>query len=204
MKFSEYLKESSLARVYAQTKKFDSGTISAFRSARDCNDGDEFSKSDNKKNSSILKAKLLKAGYGVTRVAGTYIENYGTSNEIEVKEESYLVLDLKNSGNLKKDLIKFGTDFEQDSITFQDNKTGIYTLVSTNKCPNGYPGSGKIGVEVKLGKAIFGKDGEFHSKVNGRPFVFEGIESEVKSLTDFYPTEIRSIKALSETVVNEI
>ena len=195
------LVESSLSRVWAQTKKFDAGTISAFRSARDCNDGDNYSLADNKKNSSILKAKLLKAGYGVTAIDGVYIENYNTPKAIEVKEESYLVVDLKNTGNLKKDLIEFGKEFEQDSIAYQNAKTNEYYLISSNTCPNGYPGNGTIGVEIKLGKPIFGKDGEFHSKVNGRPFVFTEIKNDVKCLTDFLPTEIRSIIALAESEV---
>ena len=186
------LYESSLSRIHKQTQLHDSGTISAFRSARNCNKGEAFTKSENKKNSNILKSKLLKAGYGVTKIDGTYIENYGKSNAIEVREESYIVVDLKDSGLLKKDLIKFGLEFEQDSITFQA-KDGDYYLISSNKCGDGYPGNGIVGKEVKLGKPFFGKDGEFHSKVNGRPFVFESINEDLKSTTDFYPTEIRGI-----------
>ena len=186
------LYESSLSRIHKQTQLHDSGTISAFRSARNCNKGEAFTKSENKKNSNILKSKLLKAGYGVTKIDGTYIENYGKSNAIEVREESYIVVDLKDSGSLKKDLIKFGLEFEQDSITFQA-KDGDYYLISSNKCSDGYPGNGIVGKEVKLGKPLFGKDGEFHSKINGRPFVFESINEDLKSTTDFYPTEIRGI-----------
>ena len=106
--FKQHINESSLSRVFNQTKKYDSGTITAFRSAKDCNDGEEFSKGENKKRNSILKAKLLKLGYGVTAVDGTYIENFKTKDEREVKEDSFLVLDLKGKGNLKKDLISLG------------------------------------------------------------------------------------------------
>lgn len=192
--------ESSLSRVWKQTKEHDSGTISAFRSARDCNQGAKFTKQENKKNSKILKAKLLSKGYGVTKIDGTYIENFGKSNAIEVKEESYIVVDLKDSGKLKKDLISLGEEFEQDSITFQ-KKDGTYFLISSNKCEDGYPGNGKVGVEIKLGKPIFGKDGEFHSKVKGRPFVFESVVGAQSLLTDSFPTEIRSIKALAESQI---
>jgi len=174
-----------------QIKEHESGTISAFRSARDCNQGLEFSKSENKKNSKILKAKLLKAGFGVTKIDGTYIENYKSDNEIEVKEESYLVINLKDDKNFKQKLIDFGSEFEQDSITYQ-NKDSDYYLISTNECEEGYPGFGKIGVEVKLGKPIFGKDGEFHSKVNGRPFVFECVDDKQETLLKKSISEIRS------------
>ena len=195
---SKGINESSLSRIYSQTLKHDSGTISAFRSARDCNDGEPFTKKENKKRSSILKAKLLKKGFGVTAIDGTYIENFKSKNQKEVKEDSFLVIDLKDTGKLKETLIALGQEFEQDSITFQDHLTGKYYLISSNTCKNGYPGFGKVGKEVLLGKPIFGKDGEFHSKINGRPFVFESIKQEVKELSDFYPTEIRSILALSD------
>ena len=183
--------ESSLSRIWKQTQEHESGTISAFRSARDCNQGEEFSKSENKKNSKILKAKLLKAGFGVTKIDGTYIENFKSDNEIEVKEESYLVVNIKDKKNFKQKLIELGSEFEQDSITYQ-NKDGVYYLISTNECEEGYPGVGKIGVEVKLGKPIFGKDGEFHSKVNGRPFVFEDIYDRQETLLKKSISEIRS------------
>jgi len=189
MKLRDLL-ESSLSRIWKQTQEHDSGTISAFRSARDCNKGEEFSKKENLKNSKILKSKLLKNGYGVTKIDGTYIENYNTPNAVEVKEESYIVIDLKDSGNLKADLIKLGQEFEQDSITFQ-KADGSYLLISSNKCSDGYPGEGKVGVEVKLGKPIFGKDGEFHSKINGRPFVFESL-GNLEILTKKSIAEIRS------------
>lgn len=195
--YTNLVNESSLSRIWQHVKEHDSGTITAFRSFKDCGDGEKFTKSDNKKRNSILKAKLLNLGYGVTKVAGTYIENFGSDNEIEVKEESYLVVDLKDSGKLKKDLIKLGKEFEQDSITYS-KKSGEYFLISSNTCKNGYPGKGSIGKEVKLGKPMFSKSGEFHSKVNGRPFVFDTPTKPIQEMTDYYPTEIRSIKMLSE------
>ena len=152
----------------------------------------------------VLKSKLMSMGYGVTAIKGTYIENYGSSNAREVSEESFLVVDLKDKGTLKKDLIKLGEMFEQDSITYS-LPSGEYYLISTNKCPDGYPGNGRIGVEVKLGKPLFGEKGEFHSKVNGRPFVFEGAYFDrVVTLLDHYPTEIRGIKALNELTEDEL
>ena len=187
------LSESSLNRVYQQTLKFDSGTITAYRSFHNCGDGDRITKQENKSRNKILINKLLKDGYSVTKIKGTYIENFKSDKEIEVSEESFLVVDILNKGTLKKDLISLGTEFDQDSITYAVSK-GDYYLISTNTCPEGYPGFGKIGKEVKLGKAMFSKSGEFHSKVNGRPFVFESLIEPTKVITDFFPTEIRSIK----------
>jgi len=199
--FRDYINESSLSRVWKGTKEHDSGTITAFRDRRDCNEGEPFTKSENEKRNGILRAKLLKLGYGVTKIKGTYIENYNTPKAKEVKEDSYLVLDLEDKGNLQKDLVKLGQEFEQDSITFQNHETGDYYLISSNKCKLGYPGEGKVNVKVKLGKSIFGKSGEFHSKVNGRPFVFESINNNIQKFSDFGPTSIRSINEFAKKEV---
>jgi hypothetical protein len=197
MTFKNFLNESSLSRIWKQTSEHESGTISAFRFAEDCGNGNEFSTKENKARSSKLKAKLLKLGYGVTKIDGTYIENYNTPNAKEVKEEPFIVIDIKDSGNLKKDLITLGQKFDQDSVTFS-LPSGEYFLISSNTCPEGYPGNGKVGVEVKLGKPLFGKNGEFHSKVNGRPFVFENILTGVVTLDKLSIGEIRSITELSK------
>ena len=191
------LDESSLSRLWKFAKEHDTGTISAFRSRTNCNNGEKISKAENLQRSKVLKAKLLKLGYGVTKIYGVYIENYGSDNAQDVKEESYFVVDLKDKHRLKKDLIALGLEYEQDSITYS-KETGEYYLISSNECPDGYPGKGKVGVEVKLGTPMFGDSGEFHSKINGRPFVFKSAEDVNESITDFYPTEIRSILKLTE------
>lgn len=188
------IEESSLSRIWQFSKKHDTGTISAFRYQKDCNEGGIIPKKTNLDNSQILKSKLLKLGYGVTKIKGSYIENYGSKDAKDVDEESYFVVDLKDKGNLKKDLIQLGLYFEQDSITYS-KPSGEYYLISSNKCPKGYPGFGKVGVEIKLGKPIFGDKGEFFSKINGRPFVFKELVNEDVATIDKYSiSEIRSIE----------
>ena len=190
--------ESSLSRIWKHAKGHDSGTISAFRSAKECLTGISINRKDNRSNNRILKANLLKLGYGVTSIKGSYIENYKSPNAKHVDEESFFVSDYQDKGDLKKNLIKLGQLFNQDSITYS-KKSGEYYLISSNNCPEAYPGFGVVGKELKLGKPIFGKDGEFYSKINGRPFVFESIDkSKEYRLRNFYPTEIRSILMLAE------
>jgi len=192
--------ESSLTRVWKQSSKYDTGTISAYRYARDCNNGKKYTSSEKKKRNIVLKSKLLNMGYSVTKINGVYIENYKSDNERRVKEESFLVVDVNDTGKLKKDLMALGEMFEQDSITYS-KPSGEYYIISTNKCPNEYPGNGKIGVELKLGKSMFGKKGEFFSTIKGRPFVFESIENELHNIMDDCPTHIRSIKYFANTII---
>lgn len=193
------LSESSLSRVWKHVTKHESGIISAFRGFEDCGGGEPVTKAQNRKNNSILKKKLLSMGYGVTKVNGVYIENYKTPNAVKVREESFLVVDLKDKGRLEKDLVKLGQEFNQDSITFS-KPNGDYYLISSNTCPDGFPGNGKIGVRMKLGKPLFGKDGEFHSTINGRPFVFEDMNSDVDTIKNYSISEIRSIKEIGKRI----
>lgn len=197
MKRYKDLKESSLSRIWKHVTEHESGTISAFRYASNCGEGDIYSKKQNKDRNAKLKSQLLSLGYGVTAIDGVYIENYKSPDAIEVKEDSYIVIDLKDKGKLKQDLIKLGKQYEQDSITFS-KPSGEYYLISSNTCPQGYPGQGKVGVEIKLGKSFFGQDGEFHSKINGRPFVFKESNQRLNVLTDYSISEIRSIKHMAE------
>lgn len=179
----ETLNESSLSRIWRHTQKHETGTISAFRYASNCNEGDVFTKGQNKARNQKLKAQLLRAGYGVTVVAGTYIENYGTKEAREVDEESFFVVDYKDQGGLEKSLRKFGEVYEQDSVTFSKVGGKDYYLIGTNKCEMGYPGFGK---RVKLGKAFFSDSGEFYSKVNGRPFIFKNVVKEQTTIDEVH------------------
>lgn len=199
MKLKSIIKESSLSRIWSHVTKHESGTISAWRSAKDCGDGEPLTKSEKSGRNAQLKSKLLSMGYGVTAIQGVYIENYGTDSAKNVKEDSFIVIDLKDKGNLKKDLINLGKFFEQDSITWS-KPNGDYFLISTNECPNGYPGRGRVGVATKLGKPFFGQDGEMHSTVSGRPFVITQIGSNIAEMTKLSMSEIRSVMEISKEV----
>jgi len=202
--FKEHLDESSLSRIWKHAKDHSVGTITAYRAAKECGNGEAYTKAQNKSRNVVLSAKLLKLGYSITRVKGTYIENFGSSNEKPVSEESFLVVDVKDKGTLMRDLIKLGEQFEQDSITFSEKGDGNYFLISTNRCEDAYPGFGEVGKKKKLGKSMFGKSGEFHSKVNGRPFVFEDFVTGRLMNYDDKTVSIRSkhaITVLSETDV---
>ena len=168
--FKDYLNESSLSRVYRHMQEHDSGTITAFRDRRDCGNGEKYTKGENKARNKVLLSSLLKRRYSVTKVKGTYIENYGSANETPVGENVFLVVDINDTGNLKNTLKLLGEEYEQDSILFIPKGGQEGYLIGTNKCEDGYPGYGKT---IKLNNAIFGKSGEFFTRVNGRPFILK-------------------------------
>jgi hypothetical protein len=173
----------------------DTGTITAYRDFAECGDGERYTSKQKNVMNRFLKSKLLKRGYGVTKVKGSWFENGDT----EVNEASFFVVDLKDSGNLKSDLIALGTEFDQDAITFAE-VGGDFYAVSTNECEESWPGFGKIGKEEKLGSPKFGKTGiNGFSRVNNRAFVFEGYKVvEQETLSSHTPTSIRSIMHIDD------
>ena len=199
-KFQTYLEESSLSRLWRHSQEHDYGTITAFRYAPNCGEGTPYTKKENLQRNKSLLAKLRSKGYGVTSIKGSYIENYGKPTAREVGENSFFVADMQDKGKLKKDLLALGKEFEQDSIIYGDKaKSGI--LFGTSNCPDAYPGSGK---KLTQGGAIFGKEGEFMSRVNGRPFVFsESVEVQPYGVSK-YPTELRGSVKLAKMDWKEI
>jgi hypothetical protein len=164
------LNETSLSRVVHHMSNHDCGTITAFRSKEGCGgpDAKPYSLEDNKKRNRQLLAILETLGYGVTNVDGAYIENFGTKDAVEVTEDVYFVVDLKDTGNLEKHLRELGERFDQDSIMFiPKGEMGI--LIGTNNCSD-FPGYGN---KMQFSTRSFGKVGEFMTKVRNRPFMFE-------------------------------
>jgi hypothetical protein len=162
--FQEKLNESNLSRVLKHMEAHDTGAITAYRGARDCGKGKEYTKKENKARQKNLLAKLQTMGYGVTKTTGKSKEGDKT-----VKEGSFFVVDIKDGGNLKKDLLKLGKMFEQDSVLIipKGGKEGI--LIGSNNCDGNFL---KFGQEMSVGKRFLGKSGTFYSTVNGKPFLF--------------------------------
>ena len=201
-KRNQGINEASLSRVYKHYTEHDSGTISGFRYATKCGEGETYSSEANNSRNRLLKSKLLTKGFGVIPIKGVYIENYGSDKAKEIDEESFFVVDLEDKGILKETLIQLGGEFDQDSVTFSE-KGGKYSIIGTSKyCEDAYP---KLGVEILLGTPAFGSDGVFHSKVKGRPFVFKtATKDELETLDKHTSTEIRSITHLSESSVGDL
>ena len=175
------INKSSLSRIWSHMKNHDSGTITAWRDKRDCNTGEVYTKGEKKARNHVLLSNLQKQQFSVTKVKGTYIENYNTPDAKEVGEDVYLVVDINDKGNLKETLKKLGEVYEQDSILFipKGGKTG--ELIGTNKCEYGFPGWNKTKI---LKNPIFGKSGEMMTKIKGRPFILKEDVTYIPSPSD--------------------
>ena len=179
----EELKESSLSRIQRKLQNHAAGAITAFR-------GDK-TKKENLENNKKILAYLLNKGYSVTKVKGSYIENFGSEDQKEVGENSFFVVNGKvegdDNGQLENDLKLLGQKFDQDSILsvrYQEPAA----LVGTSDRENAFPG---MDTKVTVGKPVFGdSEGEFFSRIGGRKFAFE---SEYR-----FPDNINGIRAMKK------
>jgi hypothetical protein len=176
-KFGKLLNESTLNRIHTHVMEHDCSVITAFRNSfvnclDDDNDEERLNIRTNKNINKTLKATLLSLGYGVTEVKGTYIENYLSDNEIEVKEDSYFVVNLKDDPDFVDNIIKMGEILCQDSVLIIKQGGNDNYLVGTNK--SDFPGHGEV---VNLGKLKAGVESQFMTKVGGRPFTLESFDN---------------------------
>ena len=197
------LNESSLSRIYQHITEHESAIITAFRDDPSdtsmCDNADN--NPDNKMRNRDLKAALLSSGYGVTAVDGSFIENYSDlDNRVEVKEDSFFVVNLKDDDGFKAMIETLGQKYCQDSVLLipQGGK-GAY-LLGTNDTD--FPGFGN---EDLVGDFIGGGEGEFLSRVGGRSFVFkEGKDGYELDVYENHSRNARmSIRSIAKRVLKK-
>ena len=155
------LKESGLSRVYGHIMDYDSAILTAFRN--------EFSEKENYERNRELKARLLSQGYGVTKVDGSYIENFESPQAIEVSEQSLFVSNRQEDVEFFVEMAALGEEYEQDSVLMIP-KGGEESYLLGTKEGNDFP---PYKEQISVGGLKMGKEAEFMSRVKGRPFVFK-------------------------------
>jgi len=165
------IKESSLSRVWQHIQEHDCANISAERNVLAdmsvCFRG-ESEETNSDERTHQLKAALLEKGYGVTKMIGSYIEDYQTDDATEVSETSLFVVNLDNDPNFFDFLAQMGQQYCQDSVLMiPQGGSGAY-LHGTNN--SDWPGLNKT---EKVGDLQMGQESEFMSKVKGRPYTFK-------------------------------
>lgn len=185
--WKRFLKESSLSRLYRHMQEHDSAALSAFRN--------EFSKEENLERNRELKAELLGRGYGVTRILGSYIENFETPKAVEVAEESFFVSNRKDDEDFKDEIAKLGEDFDQDSVLIVPKGAEDAYLLGTS--PEGeFPQYGK---EESVGALKMGDEAEFMSRVGGRPYTFS--PKDLNEELEVYENLSRNSKMAIKSIV---
>ena len=169
-------------------QEHESATLSAFRN--------EFTKKENLERNRELKAELLGRGYGVTRILGSYIENFETPKAIEVAEESFFVSNRKDDPDFVLEIARLGEDFNQDSVLIVDKGAQDAYLLGTS--PEGeFPQYGK---KESLGALKMGGEAEFMSRVGGRPYTFspKDINEELETYENLSRNSKMAVKSIVE------
>ena len=169
-------------------QEHESATLSAFRN--------EFTKKENLERNRELKAELLGRGYGVTRILGSYIENFETPKAIEVAEESFFVSNRKDDPDFVLEIARLGEDFNQDSVLIVDKGAQDAYLLGTS--PEGeFPQYGK---KESLGALKMGGEAEFMSRVGGRPYTFspKDLNEELETYENLSRNSKMAVKSIVE------
>jgi len=183
----QVIQESSLSRIRQHVEQHDCAIITAFRNNPSEHDScvhDDKAPSIhqdqnlkpiniNKLNNRDLKATLLKLGYGVTAVDGTFVENFSTPKAVEVKEDSLFVVNLTDNPLFYNQIKNLGKKYCQDSVLIVPQGGKDVKLYGTNNSQ--FPG---LDGEVSIGNFVYGKSAEIMTKVNNRPIsTKEGLET---------------------------
>lgn len=178
--FNEVLTESNLSRIYKHILEHDCACITAFRghkvnclkSIDDKPEGGQYTRQEKLQRNHKLYSMLMGFNYGVTRIDGTFIENFGNKDlEKEVKENTFFIVNLKNDPKFIENVINLGKHFCQDSVLIKEKNSEQAYLYGTN---NMLDESGKSMLNTKTPVGLFhgGIKSLFMSKIRNRPFAF--------------------------------
>ena len=149
------LLEHSLSRVWQHNQDPDKvfAILTAFRG--------EFDYAENVGRNKALAADVRALGYGFFYLDGKWIENEGTEDEREVKEDSLFVA-TKNKQGFAKNILKLVRQYDQEAAVIKDDTSSKLLF--------------QDGSTDSLGELQPGKIGTIYSKLRGKPdqtFIFE-------------------------------
>lgn len=195
-----FINESGLSRIYKHIMEHDCVVITAFRD--DANDDSKCTDKaviggDNMERNRDLKATLLGLGYGVTKVDGSYIEDFETPLAKEVKENSLFCVNLNDDADFVERLAALGEKFCQDSIiVFPKGGEGAH-LIGTNNAE--FPGYGKKSMQ---GNLSMGQEAEFMTRIKNRPFTTK--ESvELETYNQLPRLQRMAVRAIQKRILEE-
>jgi hypothetical protein len=175
-KIKTALNETSLNRVKQWIHTKDHAGITAFRykltnvtpnTLKDKEVNELYSKTENIRRNRELKSALLKLGYGVTKVMGSYVEKQPDKTNIELQEESYVVVNLNDDPKFFDNLFKLSEYYNQDSFLFKEKDSDIAVFVGTNM--SDMPGYRNI---ANIGKFYDRVNATYMSRVRGQGYAF--------------------------------
>ena len=176
---NNFIFESSINRIVHWVNNYEIALITAFRGRKenivhpdltkddDKEIGESYSKKENKLRNRELSATLLRLGYGVTKVDGVYVENFGHPDSRICDEESFLVVNKNDDDDFFDNIFRLSEYYNQDCFCYKAKNDNVGYNVGTNGAD--YPGYGE---EVRNGKFVVGVKNEFMTRLNNKGFAF--------------------------------
>ena len=204
------INESSINRIIGWIDNYDIALISAFRGVKDNvlhpemtkedgkEIGEKYSTKENKSRNRELCAALLRLGYGVTKVDGVYIENFGMTNSRICDEESFLVVNRKNDDNFYKNIFKLSEYYNQDCFCYKAKGDDVAYNIGTNGA--NYPGYCE---KERNGKFVVGVENEFMTRLKNKGFAFTDKEGLKRFSTTHKERKIERNNKRLENHMNE-
>jgi len=153
--------EGGLSRNWTHMQEHDCALISAER--------DRYTNKENQDRGRQLEAVIMHADYGYKTERGSFIENFGTPQAVEVSEKSLFVVNLQDDPGFFDHMAELSEQFEQDSVLMiPKGGKGAY-LVGTHP-DNTFPPYGET---VTVGDFHGGVEDEFMTRTGGRPYIFK-------------------------------
>lgn len=198
------LNESGLNRLRKHMMAHDCAILTAFRNdlndMSQCADGAETPEEGvkNINRNRDLKATLLGMKIGVTKVDGSYVEDFDTPIAKEVKEASLFCVNLNDDGNFFDTIQKLGEKYCQDSVLCIPKGGEGAFLFGTNNAE--FPGYGQ---RIDVGNANFGDEAEFMTKIRNKPMTFNEEQEVVLETYSALPRQQRmAVMAITRKFLN--
>lgn len=162
----QVLDEAGLSRILTHIDTRNMGIITAFRG------GSATPLEQNRAKNRQLQADIRQAGFGYIRLQGSWPENEGTPEEVQVVEESFLVIgsDSDDNGKLKGFLKKTGAKYQQDAVVYKPWDTTTAYLIYMSE-PNTLQSIGTFSLKPE-------NVGKMYSKFKGHKFVFHRMSEQ--------------------------
>lgn len=203
--------ESSINRVTYWIENHEIALITAFRRKKENIKNEDAVKDDgkpigykythkeNRERNRELGATLLGLGYGITKVDGVYIENFGMDNARLCNEASFLVVNKNDKDGFYDNIFKLSELYNQDCFCYKQKNDDVGYNIGTNSSE--YPGYGN---RVHNGKFTVGVKNIFMTRLRNKGFAFTDAEDLDSFSTTHKMRKAERVAKRMENAINEM
>jgi hypothetical protein len=203
--------ESSINRITHWIENHEIALITAFRGKKENIEnadavkddgkpmGYRYTHKENRERNRELGAALLGLGYGITKVGGVYVENFGMDNARLSDEETLLVVNKDGRDGFYDNIFRLSEYYDQDCFCYKPKDDNVGYNIGTNS--SDYPGYGN---RVRNGKFTVGVKNMFMTRLGNKGFAFTDAEDLGSFSTTHKTRKAERISKRTESAINEV